>query len=185
MKTILSLAMLIFSFNASADYFKLGLGYNMGGEVKAKDSSGSATYDLDNTFMAPLLLAYGFEMVGDVHGELELSYRKHKYDNSQSTAEPSFLTGAFNVVGNIPTGAVILTGGAGAFFGSFNSDSVAGNGTGFGLQIFGGVDFPVNEELTLGGEFRYMTTVADIGLDKSVDASYNSMALMFTAKFGM
>ncbi|MBY0385389.1 porin family protein [bacterium] len=184
MKFLTMIAMVLISFNASADYFKGGLGYNMGGEVKFDSTGSSAKSDLDNTFMSPLLLAYGFEMMGDVHGEIELAYRQHKYDPSVS-AEPTFLTVGYNVVGNVPMGGVTLTGGAGAFYGQFDSDSILGKGTGFGLQLFGGLDFVLNETVTLGGEFRYMTTVADIGLDNNVDASYNSMALMFNVKFGM
>jgi opacity protein-like surface antigen len=186
MKLVMVIAMSLMSFSASADYFKAGLGFNIGGEVK-DETPGSTTgsSDLDNTFMTPLLLAYGFEMMGDVHGEVELAYRQHEYDLTGATSEPTFLTGAFNIVGNAPMGGVTLTGGAGAFFGQFDADSSSGSGTGFGLQLFGGADFAINEAVTLGGEFRYMTTVADIGLDNNADVSYNSMALMFNVKFGM
>lgn len=185
MKAILVIALSIVSFSASADYFKAGLGYNVGGEVEYTDPTGSSKEDLGGTFMAPLILAYGFEMMGDVHGEIELAYRAHEYDDSTIINEPTFLTGAFNIVGNAPMGGITLTGGAGAFFGQFDSDSVLDSGTGFGLQIFGGVDFAVNEAMTLGAEVRYMTTVADIGLENDVDGSYSSTAVLFNAKFGM
>ncbi len=185
MKAILVIAMSLVSFSASADYFKAGLGFNVGGEVEFENTGGSATGDLDSTFMAPLLVAYGFEVMGDVHGEVELAYRTHEYDTAGSTAEPSFLTGAFNIVGNAPMGGVTLTGGAGAFFGQFDSDSLFDSGTGFGLQLFGGVDFAINESMTIGGEVRYMTTVTDIGLELDTDATYTSTAVMINAKFGM
>jgi len=186
MKAILVIAMSLASFSASADYFKAGLGYNIGGEVQESSSTGSTSTDLDATFMAPLLLAYGFEMMGDVHGEIELAYRQHEYDNATVIAEPTFLTGAFNVVGNVPMGGFTLTGGAGAFFGQFDSDvATLGEGTGFGLQLFGGIDFLLGNDVTLGGEFRYMTTVSDISLDLNRDVEYNSMAVIFNAKFGM
>lgn len=185
MKAILMIAMSLVSFSASANYFKAGLGFNVGGEVEFENSTGSVTGDLDSTFMAPLLVAYGFEVMGDVHGEVELAYRKHEYDTAGATAEPTFLTGAFNIVGNAPMGGITLTGGAGAFFGQFDSDSALDSGSGFGLQLFGGVDFAVNEAMTVGGEVRYMTTVSDIGLDGNTDASYSSTAVMINAKFGM
>ncbi len=186
MKVLLLIAMSLVSLNASADYFKAGLGMNVGGEVKETSPTGSSKTDLDSTFMAPLLLAYGFEMMGDVHGEIEVAYRQHEFDDSTAIAEPSFLTAAFNVVGNVPMGGVTLTGGAGAFFGQYDSDvSPLGEGTGFGLQLFGGVDFSLGNDVTLGGEFRYMTTVSDISLDLNRDVEYNSMAVMFNAKFGM
>ncbi len=184
MKLVLVIAMSLATFSASANYFKAGLGMNIGGEVEVQ-SPGTGNFDLDNTFATPILLAYGFDVMGDVYGEVELAYRAHEYDVTGATAEPTFLTGAFNIVGTAPMGGVILTGGAGAFFGQFDADSTSGEGTGFGLQLFGGLDFPINETVMLGGEFRYMTTVSDIGLDNNVDVSYNSMAVMFNAKFGM
>lgn len=185
MKFLMIAMMMFISFQASANYFKGGLGFNVGGEVEY-DLPASSTIkgDFDNTFMSPLLLAYGFDMMGDVYGEIEVAYRQHEYDPS-GTAEPTFLTGAFNVVGNAPVGDLTLTGGAGAFFGNFDTDANAGSGTGFGLQLFGGVDFALNEDVTLGGELRYMTTVSDIGLDGNIDASYSSTAILFNAKFGM
>ncbi len=186
MKFLMIAMMMFTSFQASANYFKAGLGFNVGGEVETEiPALGTTKSDLDNTFMSPLLLAYGFDMMGDVYGEIEVGYRQHEYDPS-STEEPTLLTGAFNVVGNAPMGGVILTGGAGAFFGSFDSeDTTAGTGTGFGLQIFGGVDFALNEDVKLGGELRYMTTVSDIGLDNNIDASYSSTSAIFNVKFGM
>lgn len=187
MKFFMIALMVFTSFQASADYFKGGIGYNVGGKVSGDHPTLSIPdEDLDSTFLAPLLLAYGFEMVGDVHGEVEIAYRKHEYKDDTATAEPTFLTGAFNIVGYAPAGGVILTGGAGAFFGNFDSDNSAlGKGTGLGLQVFGGFDFQVNEGLKLGGELRYMTTVTDIGLDNDVDASYDSMSVLFNAKFEM
>lgn len=185
MKTILCIVMSLVSLSASADYFKAGLGYNVGGDVQYSDATGSSTFDLDNTLVSPLLFAFGFEMMGDVHGEIELAYRQHELD-STATQEPSFLSGAFNIVGNAPMGVVTLTGGAGVFFGKWDADTtVPSSGTGFGLQLFGGLDFLLNDTVSLGTEFRYMTTVADIGLSNNVDAEYNNMAVMFNAKFGM
>jgi opacity protein-like surface antigen len=188
MKAILVIAMSLVSFSASANYFKAGLGFNVGGEVEYTDPTGTSKGDWDNTFMTPLLLAYGFDMMGDVYGEVELGYRKHEIkDIGGATVinEPTFLTGAFNIVGNAPMGAVTLTGGAGAFFGQYDSDSALDSGTGFGLQVFGGVDFAVNEAMTIGGELRYMTTVSDIGLEFDNDASYSSTSVLINAKFGM
>ena len=188
MKAILVIAMSLVSFSASANYFKAGLGFNVGGEVQYSDPTGSLTADLDNTFMAPLLVAYGFEVMGDVHGEVELAYRKHEFKDIGGAAvvnEPTFLTGAFNIVGNAPVGAVTLTGGAGAFFGQYDPDSTSDSGTGFGLQIFAGLDLPINEAMTIGGELRYMTTVSDIGLDNNIDAEYSNTAIIINAKFGM
>ncbi len=189
MKAILLIAMSLVSFSASANYFKAGLGFNVGGEVEYSAPAGSTTGDWDSTFMTPLLLAYGFDMMGDVYGEVELGYRKHEIKDIGGFTvinEPTFLTAAFNIVGNAPMGAVTLTGGAGAFFGQYDPDDTTSDaGTGFGLQLFGGVDFAVNEAMTIGGELRYMTTVSDIGLDNSVDAEYTSTAVMINAKFGM
>ena len=135
--------------------------------------------------MSPLLLAYGFEMMGDVHGEIELAYRANEYDDSTVGNKPTFLTGAFNIVGNAPLSSVTLTGGAGVFFGQFDSDANYNTGSAFGLQIFGGLDFPINESVTLGGELRYMTTVTKIGLDNDWDGSYNNTSVLFNVKFGM
>ncbi len=188
MKAILVIALSIVSFSASADYFKAGVGYNFGGDVQYTGTTGSITGDLDSTFMAPLLLAYGFEMMGDVHGEIEVAYRQHEFKDIAGLTvinEPTFLTGAFNIVGNAPLGAVTLTGGAGAFFGQYDPDDTSDSGTGFGLQIFAGLDLPVSEAMTLGAELRYMTTVSDIGLDNDVDAEYKSTSLIINAKFGM
>ncbi len=187
MKLGILLAALLVSFSASADYFKAGLGYGIGGKEKFTDDTSSSTLQLDNALMTPLVLAYGFEIMGDVHGEVELAYRKTEYDeNGVANAEPSALTAGFNVVGNAPMGVVTLTGGAGLLFGSFDSDIVGDDaGTAFGLQLFGGVDFPINETVTLGGELRYMTTVTKADVGSGTDMSYNNTSLIFTAKFGM
>lgn len=182
------LATLLVSFSASANYFKAGLGYAVGGDVKMEGPNvlnGSDKEDIDGSFMSPLMFAYGFEMIGDVHGEVELAYRKNDLDGG-STLNPTALTAAFNVVGNAPMGALSLTGGAGVTFGSYDLDlDPFDAGTAFGLQIFGGVDFPINETVSLGGELRYMTTVTDADIGFETDYSYNNTSLMFNAKFGM
>lgn len=184
MKLVVAIAMMFVSFNASADYFKAGLGYAVGGKVKAS-GAGSGEADLDTGVPSPLLLAYGFEMMGDVHGELEFSYRSNEYDVPGATAEPTFINGAFNVVGNAPMGGVTLTGGAGFTFGSFDPDNATDAGTALGVQLFGGVDFPINETVSLGGEFRYLTTITKIDAGSGIDYSYDNASVLFNIKFGM
>ena len=187
MKAIFVIALSLGSFSASADYFKAGIGYSLGGKVKLDNNgAGPSSIDLDNNFISPLLLAYGFEMMGDVHGEVEVAYSKNDYDVTGATNEPTVLTGAFNIVGNAPLGAVTLTGGAGVTFGSYDSDLAGADaGTAFGLQLFGGMDFPVSEAMKIGAEFRYMTTVTKFDLGSDVDGSYNNTSLIINAKFGM
>lgn len=190
MKMFFALAILFVSFNASADYFKAGLGYGVGGEAEVEVGPITSKGDFDSTFMTPLILAYGFEMMGDVYGEIEFGYRKNEYEDPTNLSEPTALTGAFNVVGNAPLGSVTLTGGAGFTFGSYDLD--ANNydaGTAFGVQLFGGLDFPINESVTLGGEFRYMTTVTqfDAGTvaGNKVEGTYSNTSVLFNVKFGM
>lgn len=185
MKLTMFAAIFLIGLNASADYFKAGLGFGVGGKVKAENSTNSQSVDLENGFSSPLLLAYGFEMIGDTHGEIEFSYRKNEYDATGATAEPSFINGAFNVVGNAPMGGITLTGGAGITFGNFDPDSASDAGTAFGMQFFGGLDFPINEAITLGGEVRYMTTITKIDLGNNVEADYNNTSVLLNLKFGM
>ncbi len=187
MKAILVIAMSLVSFSASADYFKAGVGYSLGGEVKLDNNgAGPSSIDLDSNFVSPLLLAYGFEVMGDVHGEVEVAYSKNDYDVTGAANEPTVLTGAFNIVGNAPLGAVTLTGGAGLTYGSYDTDLAGADAaTAFGLQVFGGLDLPVSEAMTVGAEFRYMTTVTKFDIGSNVDASYNNTSLMINAKFGM
>lgn len=187
MKLFTIIAMVLISLNASADYFKGGLGYTIGGDAKLESSVADAEDDLDKTFGSPIVLAYGFEMMGEVHGEVELSYRKNDGETDPSE-DVTVLAGAFNVVGNAPMGAITLTGGAGITFGTYDVSSFDKKGTAFGLQFFGGADFPINETISVGGEIRYMTTITDFEtevLGVEFDGSYKNTALLFNVKFGM
>jgi hypothetical protein len=190
MKLFMVVMMSLASLNASADYFKAGLGYSVGGEAEVEVGPITSTGDFDNTFMSPLVLAYGFEMMGDVFGEIEFAYRNNEYDDSTNNSKPTVLTGAFNFVGAAPLGAITLTGGAGFTFGSYDFDANGYDaGTALGVQLFGGLDFPLNETISIGGEFRYMTTVTKIDAGSvagnDVEGSYNNASVLFNVKFGM
>jgi len=188
-KLLVSAAILLFSFGASANYFKGGLGYSLGGEYEEANNVTSGDVDLDNTFMNPLVLAYGFEIMGDVSGEIELGYSALETDNNPS-AEAKFISGAFNVVGAVPVGPVSLTGGAGAFFGQLDVD-LAGydTATGFGLQAFAGVDFNVTDAFSIGGEFRYRTSLSKFDVadtaNGDLEAEFTNTSLLAVVKFGM
>jgi opacity protein-like surface antigen len=185
MKFSMLMATMLMSVSASADYFKAGVGYSVGGEIEVEGPTSTATEDLDGAFLAPLILAYGFEVMGDVHGELEFAYRTTGYDNDVE-GDPTAMTAGFNLVGNAPMGFATLTGGAGFTFGSYDIDTTgADSGTAFGVQLFGGLDFPINEAVTIGGEFRYMTTLTKFDVADGFEGSYNNTSLLFNVKFGM
>jgi opacity protein-like surface antigen len=183
MKAIVLLSALLFSVSSYANYFKGGVGYSLSGETKFTGTT-SATRDHDSKVLFPLLVAYGFEITNEVYGEIEVAYRSSEYkDSALNSLDPKVFSGAFNLVGNIPMDSLVLTGGLGATYGKYNNLAFnAKNSTGFGVQAFGGVDFKVQENVTLGAELRYFTTVSDINLGSGTDAEYTNTAVMFVFK---
>ncbi len=189
MKLLLVILLASLGSQANAAYLKAGLGYNLGGKTNFEASGTSFGGDLKKDFIAPLLFAYGFEMTENVYGEIEAAYRKTKYDDSGASNQPTALTGAFNVVGNMPMENISLTGGIGALFGSFDPDGVGyKSGTAFGLQVFGGLDFNLTQNMKIGGELRHMTTItkASVGASSTnFDYSYNNTSLLVNLKLAM
>lgn len=199
MKIFLSFVIIFCALNASADYFKAGLGYSVGGTFEVESPAFTQNEDdLKNMFLSPILVAYGFEIAGDVHGEVELAYSQSEFDiNSGGNEKPTVLTVGMNLVGNAPLGSVILTGGAGITYGNYDSDASVSvgpttydidSGSAFGLQLFGGLDFPISESVSLGAEFRYMTTVTKIDLEprsSDVEGTFQNTSVLFNVKFGM
>jgi opacity protein-like surface antigen len=180
---IVLLSGLLFSVSSYANYFKGAIGYSLGGNTKfSGDSVTSETDKHDTQFLFPMLVAYGFEMTNEVYGEVEVAYRSTEYDVSNSI-KPKALTAAFNVVGNVPLDAVNLTGGIGATIGQYG-DLAAGfdTGTAFGVQAFGGVDFKIQDNVTLGAELRYFTTITKIDIGSGVDAEFTNTAVLFVFK---
>jgi opacity protein-like surface antigen len=183
MKALVLVLGLLLSVNSYADYFKGGLGYSLGGEVSLS-GAGSGTDDLDSSFLFPIIAAYGFEVYDQFNAEVEVAFRNNDYD--ETDADASATTVALNAVGAVPVGGAKLTGGLGVLFGSFDPGiALLDAGTAFGIQIFGGVDFPIQDNITLGGEIRYLTTITDADFGNDVDGEYSNTALMFVAKFGL
>lgn len=184
MRAFVLLSALLFTVNSQANYFKGGVGYSLGGETKFSGNS-NASVDHKDQFLSPLLVAYAFEMTNEVYGEIEVAYRNNEYDvsGSSNTVRNKVLTAAFNLVGNVPLGVPVLTGGIGATFGRYaDLANNVNDGTAFGVQAFGGLDFKIQDNVTIGGELRYMTTISKIDLGNGIDGEYTSTAVMFTFK---
>lgn len=182
-KALVLLSISLFSLSSQANYFKGGVGYAIGGEVE----SDTVSLDLDNQFLSPLLVAYGIEMYDNLHVELEAAYRMNEYDVSGNTVDPKVFTFGVNLAGAFPVSdAVSLAGGIGLTYGKYGDFETGGHDDEtLGAQVFAGADFKVQDNITLGGELRYFTTMSDFESSPGTDVSYQQTALMFNAKFSL
>lgn len=190
MSKFLVLMIAFFSVSANANYFKGGLGYTLSGEGKATGGGNNLTEKLDSEFLFPIIAAYGIEVYDQFYVEIEGSFRKNEYKDIPAgftSAEPKILALAVNGAGSLPlTDAISLAGGVGLTFGSYSELFInADSGTALGVQVFGGADFKLQENITLGGEIRHFTTMTKVDLGQGADGSYKNTALLFVAKFAM
>jgi len=164
------------AYSADAPYVSVNAGVAIANDSDGTDSAPPATsftVESDAGFAVGAAGGYSF---GDARGEVEIAYQKNNLDQQTVSGTPTELTGDTTLLSVLVNGyydfdtgspfTPFVSGGIG--FAKFNINDAKAVGspnpatndddTVFAYQLGAGVDYAINEEVSLGVKYRYLGT---------------------------